>query len=738
MFNIIKKTVSVFISVLMILSFLTFIDISEFVPVIFAADENMFKYSITDSKAEITGINKGAVITSVIVPEKLGGVPVCGIGKEAFYGIDTLTDITLPETVEYIGEKTFMYCRGLKTVVFPDSLKVIGNSAFEDCDLREIILSSSITQLGDYVFKYCDRLSSVVFPEKLQSIGNGTFDGCTSLENIEIPSSVKKIGDYAFANCNFESFIMPDSVKIIGTGIFKNCSYLKTVKLSESLTEISDEAFDSCDDLEEIHILDSVTRIGESAFGSCWSLTEIPINDNVKEIGDAAYQHCEKIKNISLPDSVTSIGKAAFEGTGFYENGINWESGYLYIGNALVARTGKGGNISVREGTVLLADEVLSNGNAFNFEIPSSVKYIGNRVFYMCMNMNSVTIPASVEVIGDDVFDACTSLRTINVHPDNKYYSSDSEGVLFDKNKTVLIKYPMKKSTSSYKIPNSVKEIDDDAFITSNNLIKIVFPDSLEVIGRNAFFACTSLISLSLPDGLRVIEHGAFNTCNNLTEVVIPSSVEILESYSFSDCKKLKKIVINNPNLEIGSSFVGGGSTVVIHGYSNSSAKEFADENNLSFVSMGTSPIIRVKESENIRRIGSDYILVKPGIKLSELLSLLGSEVVIKDKDGKSVDKDSIMKSGIRIILKYQSSFVADERIIVLRGDNDGDGEVSAGDARNALRASVGLDKMAEWKKVASDVFEINKGNITAADAREILRASVGLESVENWFIADT
>ena len=107
----------------------------------------------------------------------------------------------------------------------------------------------------------------------------------------------------------------------------------------------------------------------------------------------------------------------------------------------------------------------------------------------------------------------------------------------------------------------------------------------------------------------------------------------------------------------------------------------------------------------------------------------------VTDKDGKTISSDSILKSGTKITLKYSNGRVADERIVVVPGDNDGDGEITANDARTALRAAVNLDKLNSWQKIASDVTETEKKQITSSDARELLRASVGLEKTDNWFL---
>ena len=154
-------------------------------------------------------------------------------------------------------------------------------------------------------------------------------------------------------------------------------------------------------------------------------------------------------------------------------------------------------------------------------EISDSVTSIGRYAFWNCTHLTSVEIPNSVTSIGDHAFRNCSSLTDINVDSNNADYSS-MDGVLFNKDKTELICYPIGKTNTSYTIPNSVTSIGDCAFRNCTSLTSVTIPDSVTSIGYFAFEGCTSLTSVTIPDSVTIIGSLAFSRCTSLTDLKIP------------------------------------------------------------------------------------------------------------------------------------------------------------------------------------------------------------------------
>ena len=235
----------------------------------------------------------------------------------------------------------------------------------------------------------------------------------------------------------------------------------------------------------------TITGCDKSAKGAITIPSKID-GKPVTSIGYAAFYKCTGLTSITIPSSVTSIGiQAFFECTGLT-----------------------------------------------SITIPNSVTSIGNGAFACCTGLTSITIPNSVTSIGDGAFLDCTGLTSINVASENNYYSGNN-GVLFNKKKTELIKYPARKSQTSYTIPNSVTRIGDSAFEDCTGLTSITIPNSVTSIGYVAFEDCTGLTSITIPNSVTSIEGKTFFGCTGLTSITIPNSVTRIGDGAFYGCTSL-------------------------------------------------------------------------------------------------------------------------------------------------------------------------------------------------------
>ena len=291
------------------------------------------------------------------------------------------------------------------------------------------------------------------------------------------------------------------SVTCIGAYAFDYCSNITSVTIPDSVTSISQFAFVNCENLTDVTIPDSVMGIDDWAFCGCTSLKSITIPNSVTEIGDGAFNGCTSLKSITIPDRVTSIGDNAF--------------------SDCTSLTG--------------------------ITIPESVTSIGGWTFEGCTSLKSITIPGSVTEIGGRVFYGCTSLTAINVATKNQNYVSVN-GVLYDKDKTIIICYPAGKKDKNYKILDGVTSIDNSAFSGCTSLASVTIPDSVTKIGNSAFYGCTSLTGITIPNSVKSIGFEAFNGCTSLTSITIPDSVVDIGYYAFRGCKSLTAINVATGN----------------------------------------------------------------------------------------------------------------------------------------------------------------------------------------------
>jgi len=165
-------------------------------------------------------------------------------------------------------------------------------------------------------------------------------------------------------------------------------------------------------------------------------------------------------------------------------------------------------------------------------------------VFFGCSNLTSVTIPSSVTSIVGDASYGCTGLTAINVDAANTAYSSEN-GVLYNKTKITLIKYPPGK-TGSFTIPNGVTSIGEGAFAYCTGLTSVTIPNNITNIEDGAFYECTNLASVTIGNGVTSIGNSAFDGCTSLTGITIPDNVTNMGEQVFCECTNLTSITIGN------------------------------------------------------------------------------------------------------------------------------------------------------------------------------------------------
>ena len=295
------------------------------------------------------------------------------------------------------------------------------------------------------------------------------------------------------------------SVTSIGEWAFAACSSLISVTIPNSVTSIGNYAFDWCNSLTSVTIGNSVTSIGDDAFISCSGLTSITIPNSVTSIGNMAFAYCSGLTSVTLPNNAT-IHSGAFIGAGETTiDSVIYCSDTLIVGNYTFICTGfltfyLNGNSYFPNNNAVVFDCYESKSG--NLIIPSTISYngttysvtsIGDRAFYECSGLTSVTIPNSVTSIGEGAFYECSGLTAVT-------------------------------------IPNSVTSIGADAFYNCSGLTSVTIGNSVTYIGYEAFYNCSGLTSIvskaTVPPELDGEVFPKPNSCN----VIVPCGS--LEAYT--------------------------------------------------------------------------------------------------------------------------------------------------------------------------------------------------------------
>lgn len=469
---------------------------------------------------------------------------------------------------------------------------------------------------------YADaRIKTLIIDEGVTSIGDRAFQNCSNLSNIQFPKSLTLINGDAFLNCtSLTSVTIPDGVKRIHNSAFEGCASLTSVTIPDSVISISGSAFSSCTSLTSITIPDSVTSIGWSAFSGCTSLTSVTIGNGVTSIDYFPFFDCSNLNEINYNGTISQwksiqgysyVSKPVICTDGVFKNIVTIDSFEYEFSDhtaSIVGYTGTIENLTIPESIsyedytfeiTSIADSAFSNcASLKSVTIPDSVTRIGDSAFEDCTSLTSIKIPYSVTSIGFSAFVGCKRLTSFSVNESNSNYSSQ-DGVLFNKDKTEIIQYPIGNERAIYDVPNSVNSIRDSAFygcvdlnkiyysgtksqwkainigsnndklienlvkctdgfilnktdatdaVTDNLKYKLNYDETAEIVGyedsQKAITIPESIYYKGFTFKVTNIGNSAFKNCKNLISITIPSSVTTICGDTFSNCTNLTSVAI--------------------------------------------------------------------------------------------------------------------------------------------------------------------------------------------------
>ncbi len=552
------------------------------------ADENDYLVSINGvlfSKDKTTLIKYPA--------SKLGSyysVPnsVKTISREAFC-YSQLSNITIPESVNYISVHAFLACDRLSTVNLSTGLKTIDNGAFAACQsLTNITIPSTVYYISNQTFSNCKNLKEINVSgdnSTYSSIDGIVYSkdqtkllmypvGKQELEFI-VPDKTVVIGSYAFKNAILEEIKLSDNLETIQSYAFEYCENLKVADLPSGLKNIEKYAFNGCQNLQKVVLPNGIERIGIGAFSGCYKITSLNIPDNtIVEI--AAFSSCKSLRTVSVGSSVVFYEKEGVAGVGVFENCESLT-------------------------TITIGENVTKIPVAFA---------------YSCENLTKVVLPSSITEIKSDAFGSCDKFNLYYLSSRNdwtKIYFSGIVSAFSGSEPTIYYleqgyTFRIDKTTNYGKdyygsvivdcetsisgdnvLPTSlggykVTTLEGSVFSGCNNLTGINIHKDVILIDCSAFTSCSALkyidiseknpyyasidgvffdktcetllkypqakstLRYAIPEGVVTIYSGAINSCANLRNVEIPASVANIATPIFSGCDSLRNIIVSDNN----------------------------------------------------------------------------------------------------------------------------------------------------------------------------------------------
>lgn len=310
--------------------------------------------------------------------------------------------------------------------------------------------------------------------------------------------------------------------------------------------------------------------------------------------------------------------------------------------------------------TSILTDSFTFCYNLMKVIIPDSVVSVNAHSFSNCQNLKNIYVGTGVERFNAMAVVGCPNLVNISVDDNNRYYSS-SNGILFNKSKTELVKFPDGLDTE-YGIPNYVTKIGPYAFYSSLNLISVTIPKSVTEISDSAFSGCSNLQNISIGSGVTRIGEFAFAYCESITDILIPNETLELAKGAFAGCYSLKNITLGEELTTIGPMAFAYCSKIDDIKIPNK-VKKIEPE---TFLLCSSLKSISIPES--VVEIGQDI-----SVGCSGLVSI---EVAKENPDFSSIDGVLFNKSATELIIfpnSHSSSYTIPETVTAVSGYAFGD-----------------------------------------------------------------
>lgn len=344
------------------------------------SNNRSLRYIEIPSGVEAIGFQAFAnsAISSIELPKELKH-----LGDDVFANTK-ITELNLPESLITLGALSNMEL--LENFNIPQNITKLPNEfLLKNKAIEEIIVPNHILEIGDYAFQE-SNIKNVILHDEIMGLGIGIFYQNNGIREIVLPSNLTRIPKDTFSYSSIETIHIHQNIREIGQGAFIGTQKLSNVTIDSGLRTIEGGAFESTQSLNEIIIPNTVISIGINAFAKSTGLKKIVLPNSLNVIADGLFDGAQQLSEVNLNDNITIIGKASFRNTNLQHLVLPAEltkiGDHAFFGNKLL-------------------ETIVFNNN---------LKEINTHSFGSNLKLKSLDLPLSLEVINDYAFNGCLSL----------------------------------------------------------------------------------------------------------------------------------------------------------------------------------------------------------------------------------------------------------------------------------------------------------------------------------------
>lgn len=534
----------------------------------------------------------------VVVPAEIDGFTVDVIGINVFKG-DTITSLTLPETVLELRSNAVSSCEKLTSVTLPQSLVVINRMNFFSCNaLSEVTIPASVRYIGDTSFRFCDALRKITFEGVCPAIDMDCFSVLPDDAVAYVPDDQLEAYTAAFENAGSTVSVQPSGKNAV---LVENNGYVEDEFDFDASTGTitSYNGYATYLAIPETIGGAPVKAIGPEAFARHAYLAFLELPEGLESIGDSAFYNCETLGRVRFPSTLKTIGSNAFYNA--YKSSVLELTSVESIGDYAFYFAGLKGSLEPPEGLKSIGEnafEACTNMGA-NLYLPSTLESIGSNAFKGDYNIQYIVLESpTAPMLGENVFAGCDYLYDIdlNAHgtrqemqqwqayvdalglPCRVWRAQDPtaqspEKGAYQYENRVLTEYTGTKTRIHPHLTVSKEPVvglgdgvfkdsqtieyfsvaHNDEFTTigaesfmNSSLREVDLFDSVTTIGARAFANCAQLETLTLPDSLTTIGEGALDGLTGLKKLVIRCDPALIPAGAFANMPNLSEVTVES------------------------------------------------------------------------------------------------------------------------------------------------------------------------------------------------